>query len=148
MAHKQALKIIDRTLRDLRSNHILFGGAILLARDLRQTLRVIPRSTDANKCLLKDINFYGDMWNSQVNNEHASCVTKWRISRSFFKGIIRHWQRENSCWPFHWPNLVSTKFLSIHNVKRRINFESVPKYWCKLQKTCLIEWTCHVTGEK
>ena len=78
---------------------------------------------------------------SQVNNEHASGVTKLHISRSFLKGIIRHWQWENSCSPFYQPRFVSTKFLSIHNVKRRINFESVPKYLCKLQKPCLVEQT-------
>uniref|UniRef100_A0A0K8UVS5 ATP-dependent DNA helicase n=1 Tax=Bactrocera latifrons TaxID=174628 RepID=A0A0K8UVS5_BACLA len=47
--------IIDRTLRDLRGNQKLFGGAmILLAGDFRQTLPVIPRSTAAdeiNACL-------------------------------------------------------------------------------------------------
>ncbi|KAF2892009.1 hypothetical protein ILUMI_14164, partial [Ignelater luminosus] len=55
MAHKRALEALDRTLRDLRSNQIIFGGAmILLAGDFRQTLPVIPRSTPAdeiNACL-------------------------------------------------------------------------------------------------
>ncbi|EFN61253.1 Uncharacterized ATP-dependent helicase YHR031C, partial [Camponotus floridanus] len=59
MAHKRALEALDRTLRDLRSNQILFGGAmILLAGDFRQTLPVIPRSTAAdeiNACLKASI---------------------------------------------------------------------------------------------
>ncbi|KAF2903264.1 hypothetical protein ILUMI_02924 [Ignelater luminosus] len=55
MAHKRPLEALDRTLRDLRSNQIIFrGGMILLAGDFRQTLSVIPRSTPAdemNACL-------------------------------------------------------------------------------------------------
>ncbi|KAF2879973.1 hypothetical protein ILUMI_26198 [Ignelater luminosus] len=55
MAHKRASEALDRTLRDLRSNQIIFGGAmILLVGDFRQTLPVIPRSTPAdeiNACL-------------------------------------------------------------------------------------------------
>ena len=55
MAHKKSLEALDRTLKDIRSNHNLFGGAmILLAGDFRQTLPVIPRSTPAdelNACL-------------------------------------------------------------------------------------------------
>ena len=55
MAHKKSLEALDRTLKDLRSNQTRFGGAmILLARDFRQTLPVIPRSTPAdelNACL-------------------------------------------------------------------------------------------------
>ena len=55
MAHKRAFEALHRTLRDLRSNQNLFGGAmILLAGDFRQTLAVIPRSTAAdelNACL-------------------------------------------------------------------------------------------------
>lgn len=55
MAHKKSLEALDRTLKDLRSNHNRFGGAmILLAGDFRQTLPVIPRSTPAdelNACL-------------------------------------------------------------------------------------------------
>ncbi|KAF2893481.1 hypothetical protein ILUMI_12691 [Ignelater luminosus] len=53
MAHKRALEALDRTLRDLRSNQIIFGGAmIVLAGDFRQMLPVIPRSTHQ---------IYGDM---------------------------------------------------------------------------------------
>lgn len=55
MAHKRSLEALDRTLKDLRRNQQLFGGAlILLAGDFRQTLPVIPRSTVAdelNACL-------------------------------------------------------------------------------------------------
>ncbi|GBP92749.1 ATP-dependent DNA helicase pif1 [Eumeta japonica] len=55
MAHKRALKALNRTLKDLRNNSRCFGGAmILLSGDFRQTLPVIPRSTAAdeiNACL-------------------------------------------------------------------------------------------------
>ncbi|XP_055306971.1 uncharacterized protein LOC129571224 [Sitodiplosis mosellana] len=55
MAHKKSLRALDMTLRDIRKNDDLFGGAlILLAGDFRQTLPVIPRSTPAdelNACL-------------------------------------------------------------------------------------------------
>jgi len=41
---KKSLEALDKTLKDLRSNHNQFGGAmILLAGDFRQTLPVIPR---------------------------------------------------------------------------------------------------------
>ncbi|CAG4974232.1 unnamed protein product [Colias eurytheme] len=55
MAHKRSLEALDRTLKDLRDNQNIFGGAmILLLGDFRQTLPVIPRSTVAdelNACL-------------------------------------------------------------------------------------------------
>lgn len=55
MAHKYSLEALDRTLKDLRNNDRLFGGALLLlSGDFRQTLPVIPRSTYAdeiNACL-------------------------------------------------------------------------------------------------
>lgn len=55
MAHKKSLEAFDRTMKDLRKNAALFGGAlVLLAGDFRQTLPVIPRSTVAdelNACL-------------------------------------------------------------------------------------------------
>ncbi|KAF0701224.1 ATP-dependent DNA helicase PIF1-like, partial [Aphis craccivora] len=39
MAHKKSLEALNRTLKDIRGNHNLFGGAmILLAGDFRQTL--------------------------------------------------------------------------------------------------------------
>ena len=50
MAHKWALEALDRRLKDIRGNHRLFGGAlILLSGDFRQTLPVIPRSTPADE---------------------------------------------------------------------------------------------------
>lgn len=59
MAHKKALEALDRTLKDLRGNERLFGGAlILLSGDFRQILPVIPRSTPAdelNACLKSSI---------------------------------------------------------------------------------------------
>ncbi|XP_073821586.1 uncharacterized protein [Musca autumnalis] len=50
MAHKKSLEAFDRTMKDLRTNGQLFGGAlVLLAGDFRQTLPVIPRSTAADE---------------------------------------------------------------------------------------------------
>ena len=55
MAHKRSLEALDRTLKDLCDNQNIFGGAmILLPRDFRQTLPIIPRSTladELNACL-------------------------------------------------------------------------------------------------
>ena len=55
MAHKISLEALDRSLQDLRGSIRPFGNALLLlARDFRQTLPVIPRSTPAveiNACL-------------------------------------------------------------------------------------------------
>ncbi|KAJ4447435.1 hypothetical protein ANN_09442 [Periplaneta americana] len=46
MAHKKSLEALDRTLKDLRGNKKLMGGAlVVLAGDFRQTLPVIPGST-------------------------------------------------------------------------------------------------------
>ncbi|UYV82208.1 hypothetical protein LAZ67_21001338, partial [Cordylochernes scorpioides] len=59
MAHKKSLEALNRTLKDLRGNEQLFGGAlILLTGDFRQTLPVIPRSTPAdelNACLKESV---------------------------------------------------------------------------------------------
>ena len=55
MSHKRAFEALDRTLKDLRENHALMGGlVVVLAGDFRQTLPVIPRSAPAdelNACL-------------------------------------------------------------------------------------------------
>lgn len=59
MTHKKSLEAIDRTLKDIRGNAEMFGGALLLlSGDFRQTLPVIPRSTPAdeiNACLKSSI---------------------------------------------------------------------------------------------
>ena len=50
MSHKHALEALDRTLQDLRDNHILMGGVVVvMAGDFRQTLPVIPRGTAADE---------------------------------------------------------------------------------------------------
>ncbi|GFY13502.1 ATP-dependent DNA helicase [Trichonephila clavipes] len=55
MCHKHSLEALDRTLKDIKNNTRLFGGALLLlSGDFRQTLPVIPRATYAdeiNACL-------------------------------------------------------------------------------------------------
>ena len=50
MVHKKVLEALDVTLRDLRRNNNLMGGAlVLLCGDFHQTLPVIPKSTPANE---------------------------------------------------------------------------------------------------
>ncbi|XP_062714405.1 uncharacterized protein LOC115261339 [Aedes albopictus] len=50
MAHKKALEALDATLKDIRGNNNLMGGAVLLlCGDFRQTLPVIPKSTPADE---------------------------------------------------------------------------------------------------
>nr|XP_042903462.1 uncharacterized protein LOC122270396 [Parasteatoda tepidariorum] len=55
MAHKHSLEALDRSLKDIKDNTRLSGGALLLlSGDFRQTLPVIPRATYAdeiNACL-------------------------------------------------------------------------------------------------
>ncbi|GFY21599.1 ATP-dependent DNA helicase [Trichonephila clavipes] len=55
MAHKHSLEALDRTLKNIKNNTMLFGGVLLLlSGDFRQTLPVIPRATYAdeiNTCL-------------------------------------------------------------------------------------------------
>ncbi|GFS87018.1 ATP-dependent DNA helicase [Trichonephila clavipes] len=55
MAHKHSLEALDRTLKDIKNNTKLFGGALLLwSGDFRQTLSAIPLATYAdeiNACL-------------------------------------------------------------------------------------------------
>lgn len=65
MAHKHSLEALDRTMKDLKGNVRIFGGALLLlSGDFRQTLPVIPRSTYAdeiNACLKSS-----SLWRSVV----------------------------------------------------------------------------------
>ena len=79
MAYKRALEALDRTIRHLRNNQILLGGAmILLAGDFRQTLPVIPRSTAAdeiNACLKASV-LWRSVNNIKLTNKHGSGVTK------------------------------------------------------------------------
>ena len=50
MAHKRALEALDRTMKDLRGNTRIMGGAVVvLAGDFRQTVPVVQRGTPANE---------------------------------------------------------------------------------------------------
>lgn len=55
MTNKKAMEALGHTLKDLRENRQLFNGTlILLSRDFRQTLLVIPHLKTAgelNACL-------------------------------------------------------------------------------------------------
>lgn len=61
MSHKRALETMDRILQDLRGNENLMDGVVLLlAREFRQTLPMIPKGTMADevKACLK----YSYLW--------------------------------------------------------------------------------------
>ncbi|GFY23989.1 ATP-dependent DNA helicase [Trichonephila clavipes] len=55
MAYKHSLEALNRTLKNIKNNTRLFGGALLLlSGDFRRTFPVIPRATYAdeiNACL-------------------------------------------------------------------------------------------------
>ena len=59
MSHKKAFEALDRTLKDLKENNLLFGGVtVLICGDFRQTLPVVPKGTTAdeyNACLKKSV---------------------------------------------------------------------------------------------
>lgn len=50
MAHKRSLEAQDRTLKDIRDNQNIFGGAMILLSGF-STLPVIPRSTLADELM-------------------------------------------------------------------------------------------------
>ena len=50
MSHKNAFTALDKTMKDLRENDFLFGGAtVVICGDFRQTLPVVPRGTPADE---------------------------------------------------------------------------------------------------
>ena len=50
MSHKKRFNALDNTMRDLRENDQLFGGAtVVICGDFRQTLPVVPRGTSADE---------------------------------------------------------------------------------------------------
>jgi hypothetical protein len=58
IAHKQSLEALDRTLKDIWNTQNQFGGAMI--SDFRQTLPVIPRSTQVDElnAFLKSSNMW------------------------------------------------------------------------------------------
>ncbi|XP_076765131.1 ATP-dependent DNA helicase Pif1-like [Xylocopa sonorina] len=116
MAHKKSLK---RTLKDLRGNKQLFGGAfILLANDFRQTLPVIPRSVPAdelNACLKSSV-----LWRYV---EKISLKTNMRVQL----------QQDESSEPF------TKQLLDIGNGKMEIDQSThcitLPENFCHIVKS-------------
>ncbi|KAL4084699.1 hypothetical protein QTP88_027623 [Uroleucon formosanum] len=46
MSHKKGFEALNNSLKDLRNSNLLMGGVtVLLARDFRQTLPIVPRGT-------------------------------------------------------------------------------------------------------
>lgn len=65
MAHKHLIEALDRTLRDIMDNSVIFGGKIvLMGGDFRQILPVIPKGSRADtvKAILKR----SKLWNESV----------------------------------------------------------------------------------
>jgi PIF1 helicase. len=83
MAHKRTLKALDRTFKNLCNDSRCFGGAmILLPGDFRQTMPVIPRSTDAdeiNACL-KSVALCEE---TSTDNKHESCIAEWSLLKIY-----------------------------------------------------------------
>ena len=67
MAPRYALEIMDRTLKDIMSNDLLFGGKIvILCGDFRQLLPILPRSI-----------------RSEVINLSIKCSILWNVFHKF-----------------------------------------------------------------
>ena len=75
MAHKRALEGLNRTLKDLRNDSRIFGGAmILLSGDFHQTLPVIPRSTAADE--INESKSVVLCEETSTGSEHESCIVE------------------------------------------------------------------------
>jgi len=71
MNHRAHIKIVDRSLQDLKSNNTIMGDIIFVfAGDFRQTLPVIPKDTRADtiKACLKS----SRIWNIEKLNLHTN----------------------------------------------------------------------------
>lgn len=87
MAHKKALEALDRTLRDLRESNKIMGGLfILLAGDFRQTLPVIPRSTESDEMISVE-----KCKKNQIIYQYASAFKSRYVGRFICKTAIGYW---------------------------------------------------------
>lgn len=127
MAHKHSLEALDRTLKDLRGNDRLFGGAlILLSGDFRQTLPVIPRSTYAdeiNACL-KSSNLWRNVHTLKLTTNMRVMLHNDPLADSFSKQllnigngtIVMDQNTRTINLPNGFCNIMDTKELLINNV--------------------------------
>ncbi|XP_026467789.1 uncharacterized protein LOC113371377 [Ctenocephalides felis] len=91
MAHKMSLEALDRTLKDLRDNQNIFGGAmILLSGDFRQTLPVIPRSTVADElnASLKSSNLWRHVKKLQLTTNMRVVLQQDETAKVFSKQLL------------------------------------------------------------
>ncbi|XP_026476423.1 uncharacterized protein LOC113382080 [Ctenocephalides felis] len=91
MAHKRSLEALDRTLKDLRDNQNIFGGAmILLSGDFRQTLPVIPRSTVADElnASLKSSNLWRHVKKLQLTTNMRVVLQQDETAKVFSKQLL------------------------------------------------------------
>ncbi|XP_026482097.1 uncharacterized protein LOC113389256 [Ctenocephalides felis] len=91
MTHKRSLEALNRTLKDLRDNQNIFGGAmILLSGDFRQTLPVIPRSTVADKLRrsLKSSNWWRHVKKLQLSTNMRVVLQQDETAKVFSKQLL------------------------------------------------------------
>ena len=64
MAPRYELEIMYRTLKDIKSNDLLFGGKIvILGGDFRQLLQILPR------CIRSKVINLSNLWNKYIYHE-------------------------------------------------------------------------------
>ncbi|XP_026475467.1 uncharacterized protein LOC113380443 [Ctenocephalides felis] len=91
ITHKRSLKALDRTLKDLRDNQNIFGGAmILLSGDFRQTLPVIPQSSVAEElnASLKSSNLWRHVKKLQLTTNMRVVLQQDETAKVFSKQLL------------------------------------------------------------
>lgn len=135
MAHKRSLEALDRTLKDLRDNQNIFGGAmILLSGDFRQTLPVIPRSTDAdelNACL-KSSYLWRYVKTLQLTTNMRVFLQQDETANVFVKKLLDI--GNNKSRSGHLDRIHHThRFLSHHRLKKGAYSACFPRYSASVQ---------------
>lgn len=91
ITHKRSLEALDRTLKDLRDNQNIFGGAmILLSGDFRQTLPVIPQSSVAEElnASLKSSNLWRHVKKLQLTTNMRVVLQQDETAKVFSKQLL------------------------------------------------------------
>ncbi|XP_026465283.1 uncharacterized protein LOC113367922, partial [Ctenocephalides felis] len=91
ITHKRSLEALDRTLKDLRDNQNIFGGAmILLSGDFRQTLPDIPQSSVAEElnASLKSSNLWRHVKKLQLTTNMRVVLQQDETAKVFSKQLL------------------------------------------------------------